>query len=237
MRVLITRPKSDGERTAALLRECGHEVIIAPLLQIEALRQDLGGGPYSGLIMTSGNAAHAVTVHPQREMLLKLPVFAIGEHTAGAARSAGFRNVFTGDGDIEYLVHLIASRLAGARDPLLYLAGEDRSGDLDALLAPHGLSVRTVVIYRAAARPELPVEAAAALKSGRLDGVLHYSRRTAEIFLDAARAAQVLEPALKVKHYCLAPGIAKPLIAAGAAEIHIAENLQEKSLIGLLRTA
>jgi len=33
MRLVVTRPQADSERTAAALRACGHEVLVAPLLR------------------------------------------------------------------------------------------------------------------------------------------------------------------------------------------------------------
>src|SRR5437870_1310953 len=36
MRLLLTRPQHDGERTAARLRARGHDVTLAPLLRIDA---------------------------------------------------------------------------------------------------------------------------------------------------------------------------------------------------------
>ncbi len=47
------------------------------------------------------------------------------------------------------------------------------------------------MIYRAIAATGLPPAAADALASG-IDGVLHFSRRSAEAYVDAARAAGML---------------------------------------------
>ena len=43
MRVVVTRPQADGERTAAALRARGHEVLVAPLMKVEAVAADLSG--------------------------------------------------------------------------------------------------------------------------------------------------------------------------------------------------
>ena len=48
MRLLVTRPEPDNERTAAALRAQGHEVLLAPLLHIEAVADaDLGAPPWA----------------------------------------------------------------------------------------------------------------------------------------------------------------------------------------------
>jgi uroporphyrinogen-III synthase len=44
MRLLVTRPEPDGERTAARLCAHGCEVMLSPLLRVEAVAADLGDG-------------------------------------------------------------------------------------------------------------------------------------------------------------------------------------------------
>ena len=66
------------------------------------------------------------------------------------------------------------------REPLLYLAGEDRSGDLPGALAAVGRSVTTVVVYRAVKADKFPPAIVASLSAGQIEGVLHFSRRSAE---------------------------------------------------------
>ena len=43
MRVVVTRPRVDAERTATVLRACGHEVLMAPLMHIEPIAANLDG--------------------------------------------------------------------------------------------------------------------------------------------------------------------------------------------------
>ena len=232
MRLLVTRPDPDGERTAAKLRARGCEVLVAPLLHVELLADAaLGASPWGALAMTSANAAYAVARHPRRAELTPLPVFAVGRRTAEAARAAGFGDVTSADGDVTDLVRLIGARYPGTPAPLLYLAGEDRAGDLAGDLAAAGLRVTTVVVYHAAAAESLPASVVAALRASQLDGVLHFSRRSAEIYLDCAQAAGVLDRALAPFHYCLSRQVAEPLVAAGAGNVRIAPQPEEAALI------
>ena len=67
MRLLVTRPEPDNERTAAVLRAQGHEVVLAPLLHIEAVADaDLGAPPWAAILLTSANGARALADHPRR---------------------------------------------------------------------------------------------------------------------------------------------------------------------------
>ena len=218
MRILVTRPEPDNARTAAALRDLGHEVVLAPLLRIETVTNaDLGMPPWSGVLITSANGARALAGHPRRGELLALPVLAVGGSSADAARAAGFTDVSSADGDASDLARLAAERFSGARHPLLYLAGEDRSGEL----AVAGLTIRTVVVYRARAATSLPAH-------GGIDGVLHFSRRSVETYLACGGA--VAEPT----HYCLSARAAEPLRAAGATRIAVAARPDEASLLSLV---
>jgi uroporphyrinogen-III synthase len=234
MRLLVTRPEPDGERTAAKLRACGHDVDVVSLLRIELVRDaNVGSGPFAAMLMTSANAPSAISAHKRFPELRALPLFVVGRRTADAARAAGFTEVTSADGNQHDLVALVRTRFgAGTRQPLLYLAGEDRSGDLAGELGAMGLSVRTAVVYRAVAASEFPIGVPEAL--GQLDGVLHFSRRSAESFLRCASTSGVQAPALKLRHYCLSAQVAEPLVAAGAVRVEVASRPEEAAVIELV---
>ena len=231
MRIVVTRPQADGQRTAAALEALGHEVLVAPLMRIEPVAVDLAGS-WSAIVITSANALQAVGVAADR--VKSLPVFAVGERSAEAARQAGFAEVSSANGDIKDLVRLVATRVAGAKVPLLYLAGEDRAGDFVGQLAAHGIDAEMKVVYRAVAEVFPPV-LAAALEAGDVDAVLHFSRRSAELFIEGARASGVAGPAEDVRHLCLSSQVAEPL--AGASRIAVADRPEEAALIALLRAS
>jgi uroporphyrinogen-III synthase len=235
MRLLVTRPEPESEETAARLRALGHDVLIAPLLRIEpAPDAEIGTGPWSGIIITSRNAARAVEGHPRFAELRALPLFAVGRRTAAAARSAGFADVLSADGDADDLVRLIVAHRTTFATRLLYLAGADRAADVAGDLREAGLSADTVVIYRAVAAAEFPDAVRTALAEGEIDGALHLSRRSAETYLACARHDGLLERALLPKHYCLSAQVAEPLIAAGARNVAVASRPDEAGLIELL---
>lgn len=231
MRLLVTRPDEEGRRTAEALRALGHEVLLAPLLRIEpVLDTDFGPPPWSGVLMSSANAARAVAAHPRKNELVALPLLAVGDRTAEAAREGGFTDVTSAGGDATDLARAAAARFAGCKAPLLYLAGRDRACDLPTALGE--LRVRTVVVYRAIKAERLPTAVQAALAAGHLDGVLHYSRRSAETYLALADAAGLRTKALAPLHYCLSARIAAAL--AGAPEVRIAAEPNEAALLRLI---
>jgi uroporphyrinogen-III synthase len=232
MRLVVTRPQSDGARTAAVLRERGHAVLEAPLLQVEPLKADLSGG-WGAVIVTSANAPAAIAGNPALDRLATLPVIAVGRRSAEAAREAGFSDISSAGGDLRDLIRLVVARRADAKAPLLYLAGEDRAADLVGELVTHGVAAEMRVVYRAVTAPFAPA-LIAALQGGEVDAVLHFSKRSAENYLAGARAAGLLEQALAVRHFCLSAQIAEPLTAAGARNVAFAPRPNEVALMALL---
>ena len=233
VRLLVTRPEPDGARTAAALRARGHEVVLAPLLRIELVDFALPDAPWSAVILTSANAARAVADHPRHAALIAAEAFAVGRHTADAARAAGFRTVHSADGDKDDLADLLRARRGEATGPLLYLAGEERAGDLAAGDAP----VMTVVTYRAVKVQHFAPEVAAALARREVDGVLHFSTRSAQAYLDCASRAGIRDAALAPVHICISRQVAQPLVVAGAAGIRIAPRPDELAMIELVGPA
>ena len=234
MRLIVTRPEPDASATAELLRARGHAVDVVPLLRVETVvGADLGAGPWGGIVITSANATRAIAAHPRMRELVGRPVFAVGRRSAEAARAVGFAHVASADGDARDLVRLVAAR-ADRNVPLLYLAGEDRAADLESELAAHGVALATVVVYRALAEPSLPPAIRAALAAGAIDGVLHYSRRSADTFVACAAAARIDLKSLKTKHYCASAEVAGAFRQAGVDAVATAVHPDQAALFALI---
>ena len=234
MRLLVTRPEPDGEGTAERLRTLGHDVVLVPVLRVQAVDLTFGPGPFGALVVTSRNAVRALASHARRNELVGIPVFAVGARSAEAAREARFSEVVSADGDVDDLIRLIAARFSGNGTLILYLAGEDRAGDLAGGLAAHGIAVETAIAYRAVPDEDFPARLVAGLAGGSLDAVLHYSRRSAEAFLAGAEATEITRPMLAAVHLCLSAEVAAPLEDAGATQVRIASHPNESALFGLL---
>src|ERR1700709_1054282 len=141
MAVLVTRPQPDDETTAASLRARGFEVLLAPMLRFEPVAfVDDEDSRYGAVIVTSANALRGIAPHLKASRLLGLPLFTVGEHTAEAARRAGFTKVVSADGNAGTLRDCV---LAAAKtkelkknDTLLYLAGGAAARGLRCIRGP-----------------------------------------------------------------------------------------------------
>lgn len=241
MAVLVTRPQPDNEATASALRAKGLKVLLAPMLRFEPIAfQDDADARYGGIIVTSANAIRAIEAH-LADRLLKLPLFAVGERTADAARRAGFRDVIVAEGDAAALRDLI---VAGVRaktlkkaSTLLYLAGADLAGDLAGELGERGFSIATHTTYRMIPVTNLPQDACDAFAANRIEAVLHYSRRSARAFLDAVQAAGVEISALAIPQCCISDVVASVVREVGATQVLVARSPDENGLFEALDRA
>jgi uroporphyrinogen-III synthase len=242
MAVLVTRPHPDDETTATALRAQGFEVLRAPMLRFEAVPfHDDDDARYGAVIVTSANALRALRPHLAESRLLKLPLFAVGEHTASAAREAGFAEVIAASGGAGALRDLV---LAGVKtkqlkkaSTLLYLAGADLARDLSGELGEKGFTVVTHTTYRMIPAPSLPRDICDAFVANRIEAVLHYSRRSARAFLDAARSGGVEISALALPHCCISAAVAAVLRDAGAMQVTAAAQADENALFEALSRA
>ncbi|UYQ72407.1 uroporphyrinogen-III synthase [Pelagibacterium flavum] len=230
--VLVTRPRADAERTAAGLAALGLDPIVAPMLEERFTGIPLpDASGFAAVALTSANGVRALAAHPQGEAFSTLRVYAVGEHTASEARAAGFENVSAAEGTLADLSRaIIADRPAGK---IFYPAAHHQSGDLAGLLAEAGITVDMRVLYEMHAATMLPPGLAERLATGKIDGAVFYSRRTAAIFagLIASRDYQALRRSLYC--LCLSENVAQPLIENHFLRIGLADYPSHEAMMTL----
>ncbi|PQZ78614.1 uroporphyrinogen-III synthase [Brevundimonas sp. MYb31] len=219
-RVWITRAQPGTARTAARLTALGYEPVVAPLLTIRAMPEALNAAPdlttVAALAFTSPNgvaAFAALTPH-----LRALPVFAVGDATAEAARDAGFTDARSASGDIHALARLIK---ASPIDGLILAPGaREPAGDLPALLPDH--KILRLPVYAAEETHVAP--------PADFDAVLLHSPRAARALV-AILPPEAAAPRLAV---CISAAAAAPLSALSFTEIRTADAPDETSVLTAL---
>lgn len=107
MRVLIVRPEPGNGVTAAAVGAMGLDPVAVPLFAIVPTAWDAPDpAAFDAVAMTSANAARHGGADLARYR--HLPLYAVGEATAAAARDAGFARVVSGGGDAAALGAIIA---------------------------------------------------------------------------------------------------------------------------------
>ncbi len=229
MRVLITRAEPDGRAFADQCRAAGFESVLAPVMRIDIAKAEIGLGDIGALAFTSANGVRAFAANSGRR---DLPVYAVGLVTAAAAQAAGFAKIFTAGGDVNSLADYIASESAFSPKALLHIAGEDRAGDLVALLSARGIAARRQTLYAAKPVETLSVEAVTALKRGEALWVTLFSPRTASLFLSLVDDEGLTKQLAGARAVCLSEAVADAASKAHWAAVDIAA---ERTAEGVLK--
>ena len=236
MLVLLTRAMDEAMRSAAKLSALGHHAILSPVLEMAPTGAQWPGGVIDGVLATSAQAFELLSVSPEwpaPEARRLMPLYVVGERTLEAARERGFAGRASVAPDAKTLAADLVAALAGeAPSRLLYLAGRDRKPDLEAALTAAGHAVETIEVYAAEPAEALDPEAAALIESGEIGAVLHFSRRSTQLFLGLTRAAGVDVAGLT--HVAISPDAAQPLADAGFKSIRIAAEPKEQAMLALL---
>lgn len=138
--ILVLRPEPGASETVRRARQRGLDAVAMPLFTIEPLPWEAPDPQeFDGLLLTSANAVR----HGGEQLgkLRDLPVHAVGEATAAAARAAGLTIASSGQGGVDRLLASLSGELR-----LLHLCGEDRREPAEARQP-----VTALAVYRAKA--------------------------------------------------------------------------------------
>jgi len=222
MRVWVTRAQPGAGATARRLEALGCEALVAPLLEVRPVDGALDLAGAGALAFTSANAVDAFAA---REPSRDLPVFAVGEATAAAARAAGFGRVRSAEGDVDALAALIIAHRSAFTQAVLHPGARALAGDLKGALNAAGIKARTATVYETVA---LPPSAAVLEALPDLDAVLVHSP-------SAARELAQIAAAQHLRILCISPAAVSPLLMRGFGAVSAAATPDEAALLKLLR--
>lgn len=234
MRVLVTRPREDAAGLVAALAARGHDALVEPLLTIvprDAVDWPPGHERAQALLVTSANGVRAFARADRRR---GLPVFAVGDASAAAARGLGFDAVASAAGTVEDLAALVAARVDRARGPLLHPAAGALAGDLQGALAAAGFEVLRVVLYDARPVSALSPEAARAIGEGAVDAVALFSPRTAAAFAGLVAAAGLKAACAGIAAVCLSDAVAAALGGTPWRRVAVAAHPDQSALLAAI---
>ncbi len=226
MRLLVTRPADQAALTAQKLETLGHQPVIAPVMEIVPTGAVAPPGAYGVVLATSAQALAAIE---PSSPLVALPLACVGEKTAAAAQALGFSVIHVAP-RAECLAEILLAE--STPKPALYLAGRERKTYLEEVLRAAGWQVEIVEIYETRPVARWPDDVRSALEDGGIDGVLHYSPRSATLALAMMGGAT----ARRLRHFCLSPEIAS--VCRGwtpEEQIFPASQPDEEALMTLLR--
>jgi len=182
MHILLTRPLEDSHEIILKFQRLGHEISNMPLINIEGKSyEQLNFLDFKGIIFTSANAIKFFDIKPIDK---KIICFCVGSATEKKARSCGFQNVVSADGNVNNLKELILQNYNSSNGKLLYVSGEIISNDLDQQLISEGYNVKRIVNYSAKPVEKFNETFIEKLKLKMPEIVYIYSQNSANSFLN-----------------------------------------------------
>ncbi len=223
---MVTRPEPGASETARRLRALHRDPIIAPLLHIRPLAL-APFGDVGAVLVTSGNAVPFLPAS-----LHGAPLLAVGHATADRARSAGFTQVASADGDAAALAEL-TRRACTPGAALLFATARGQGAPLAAALRAHGFVVRRRAVYAARPAVRMPVAATRALRDASLGAALFLSAETARAFVRLLPPP--LHPALaEVEALAIGQPAADALCVLPWRRVRVSAKPTQDSLLALL---
>lgn len=160
--VYVLRPEPGNGRTVTALAAAGLKAVAMPAFAIRAVDwSPPAAARYDALLVTSANAVRHAGAG--LAALSHLPVVAVGEATAAAARAAGLAVRVTGNSDA---AEVIADAARAGFSRLLHLAGHDRTA------ATARIDAVTVYASDAIDTPAIPEDAIVLIHSARAAGLV-----------------------------------------------------------------
>ena len=181
MHILLTRPLEDIQELILKFQELGHVVSHMPVIKIEKVNyKSINFSEFSGIIFTSSNAIKYLDTR----LIDKNKIcFCVGSATEKKARSVGFQNVISTDGNVSNLKELILQNFNHSSGKLLYISGEVITNDLDQDLISNGYDVKRIINYTAKSIENLDEKFIEKLKLKMPEIVYIYSQNSALSFL------------------------------------------------------
>ncbi|MBA4784006.1 MAG: uroporphyrinogen-III synthase [Rhizobiales bacterium] len=227
MHLLMTRPEPDSTLSAEKLRAKGYSVLINPVLETQFSKEPVPWRRGADFVVTSRNGMRALNALASDEMRREARLFSVGDATADLAEAAGFTMVLSASGAVEDLVDTVLEEQPAR---LVYVCGRDRKGNLETRLRANGIVVDMAERYRAEFARTFQPAAISAFQVGALDGVLLYSRRTAEAFASLMEHHSLSYSTKKIAFFCLAKTVASVFDGVAGIDLCVAERSDERSL-------
>lgn len=205
--IIITRPLADSENTAKILSKHGLDHFIEPALVTEFISSSISNlshtiSKHDGIIITSKNAIRSIaSINIDRN----IKIISLGKATSSFAKKIGFTNVEYAGQNIGQLCQHIKANYKGKS--FTYASGESITVELNKENC--GNEITRISVYKTVPTQKLSQGFKEKLQHGNFNGIMFFSKRTAEIFYNILKA-EGLELHIQNLHaFCLSNDIAE----------------------------
>ncbi len=217
MRILITRPINESLELAKIIENLGHTPIIAPLLEIEYLKEI----PLvnKNVIITSKNAIFSI-----KDLNKDTQIFVVGKKTRDSINDLGFRKVcFAGETVAEL------KKKINQKEPLIYASGNDVTDALEEFP-----NVQRVIVYNAKKIAAPSKDFIDFFLGQDLRICMIFSQRTAEILYKLVNEYALQSKCANIVLLALSSKIVKPLEGLSFECVRVAKRPDLDNMLNLL---
>ena len=201
MHILLTRPLEDSSEMIFKFKSLGHQVSHLPLLYIQKVNyKEINTSEYGGIIFTSANA---VKFFHSEKFDKNINCYCVGDVTEKRARSEGFQNTISAEGNVSNLKEIILQNYEAKDKFLLYVSGEIISSDLNNQLTNEGLRVKRIINYRSSHNQKIDENFLKELQLNMPDIVYVYSQNSASSLLNIIKVNKLEDLWMNTNLMCL----------------------------------
>jgi|TARA_B100000929_G_C15501773_1_gene417634 uroporphyrinogen-III synthase len=201
MHILITRPLEDCKNLLIKFKNLGHMVSNLPVIKIRKVEyEDLNFNNYSAIIFTSSNSIKNLSLDKINKTI---KCFCVGSVTEKFARSSGFQNVISADGNVRVLKELILQNHDKKDGKILYISSEIISSNLDKELSNEGYEISRIINYTVEHINDFQNNIIEDLKKNIPDIVFVYSENSAKSFLNIIKKYQLIDSWMNTNLMCI----------------------------------
>ena len=201
MHILFTRPLEESTSLIIRFKELGHKVSHLPVIKIKKEEHNkLIFNDYAAIIFTSSNSLKNLKLDNINKTI---KCFCVGTTTEKVARSFGFQNVISADGNVRALKELILQSHDKKDGKLLYVSGKTISFNLDTDLSNEGYEITRIINYSVSYNDEIKGDIIEELKKNIPDIVYIYSENSAKSFLNIIKKYHLIDSWMNTNLMCI----------------------------------
>jgi len=201
MHILLTRPLEDCKSLIIKFKDLGHIVSNLPVIKIRKEEYtEPNFNDYSAIIFTSSNSIKNLSLD---KIDRSIKCFCVGSITEKFARSSGFQNVISADGNVRALKELIIKYHDKKYGKILYISGRIISSNLDKELSKEGYEIFRIINYTVEHINEFQNNIIDDLKKNIPDIVYVYSENSAKSFLNIIKKYQLIDSWMNTNLMCI----------------------------------
>ena len=229
MHIIITRPLEDSLGIISKFKILGNDVTHLPLLNIKKINYEtVNFLNYKAIIFTSTNAIKFLDT---KDIPKSISCFCVGGATERKARSVGFLNAISSEGNVEALKELIFRTHEKNDGKLVYFSSEFITMDLDKILIANGYQVDRVINYTTTPIEYINENIINQLKNSPADIMYVYSEKSAINLKNLIKKYSLVDDLINCNLMCISEKTSRVLSGLKWKKIFIFNPGEEEFLL------